>query len=197
MNKKDYKEFAGLMASLAQNFESECPITKMKLYFNFLSDLTIEQLKSAAQKIINESIYPKFPTIGAIRQATLGSTDEQVVLAWRKTYRAIIIVGSGRSIQFDDPVIHSTIETMGGWEYVCSIKEKELDWKRKEFIETYKALSNTNINHPNYLIGRYENDNSDRGYEWAIEKVVQWPSVKELEGPKVEMPELLPEGIEK
>lgn len=197
MNKKDDKEFALLMAALAQNFESECPTTKVKLYSSFLSDLEIGQLKVAIDKIINESIYPKFPTIGAIRQAAFGSTDEQAILAWRKVFRAVQCVGQYRSIQFDEPVIHSVIELMGGWENLCIMQQKDVQWREKEFINVYKSLRGKRLRHAEYLPGICELQNMQKGYPEAIEETTQWPATTELEDGKAESPKLLREATVK
>ena len=195
MEQKDFKKFTFAMAGLEENFDSECSNAKVKLYFTMLSDISVEQVESAIQNILRESVYSKFPTIGAIRQAALGSTDERAVLAWRKVFRAVQCVGQYRSIHFDEPVIHSVIQLMGGWENLCLMEQKEVQWKEKEFTNLYKSLQGKNIRHPEYLFGICELQNMQKGYPEAIEETTQWPSAKELEGAKTEPVKLVTEGV--
>ena len=184
MEQKDFKRFTFAMAGLEENFDSECSNAKVKLYFTTLSDISIEQVESAIQKILRESVYSKFPTIGAIRQAALGSTDDRAVLAWRKVFKAIQCVGQYRSVKFDEPVIHSVIELMGGWENLCLMEQKEIQWKEKEFVNLYKSLQGKNIRHPECMLGISELQNIQKGYPEAIEEATYWPPIRELEGPE-------------
>ena len=184
MTSKDFKRFSYAMAALEENFDHQCSSAKVKLYFSELSDLSIEEIEFGVRKILKEAVYPKFPTIGAIRQAILGCAEDQAILAWQKVFKAMKIIGQYRSVQFDDPVIHSVIELMGGWENICMVEEKELQWKQKEFINLYKALQGRKINHPEYLFGISELQNIQKGYREAIEEPVKWPPVKKLEDSK-------------
>jgi len=186
MTSKDFKRFSCAMAALEENFDHQCSSAKVQLYFSELSDFSIEEVELGVRKVLKEAVYPKFPTIGAIRQAILGSAEEQAIVAWHKVFKAVKIVGQYRSVQFDDPVIHSVIELMGGWENICIMEEKELQWRQREFISLYKVLQARNVKHPEYLFGISELQNIQRGYREAIEKPIKWPPIrtKELENSK-------------
>jgi len=180
MQNSDFKRFTLAMAALEENFNFQCSREKVKLYFEMLNDLEIAQVEKAIYTVIRESIYPTFPTVGAIRQVVVATGKNKAVIAWDWVFRAVSIIGPGRSIRFNDPVIHSTIESMGGWEYFCSIPEKDWDWKRKEFLELYMVLAGDGREHPEYIIGHYESNNREKGYNWAIEAPVEWPPKNQI-----------------
>ena len=68
------------------------------------------------------------------------------------------------SVKFDDPVIHSVIESMGGWEALCSIENAEMKWKRKEFENLYPIMAKREA-HPDRLIGMCDRQNLARGFD--------------------------------
>jgi len=167
MKKQDLKRFLNAMAAMEQNFFTECSEEKTKLYFNMLSDLSIEEFEAAVYKIINESLYRSFPTIGMIRQALYGSIEDQATIAWYKVIVAMKTLGAYESIEFDDAVIHSVIEFLGGWPKLCRTTEDEMKWKEKEFVNLYKVLRGRQ-KHPQYTKGLIELSNRERGFEQFI-----------------------------
>ena len=75
-------------------------------------------------------------------------------------------IGNYQSVQFDDPVIHSTVEAMGGWQQFCSMLTEEEKWKVREFERLYVVISaRQSANHPKYLPGTHEIINGAYGRE--------------------------------
>jgi hypothetical protein len=97
-----------------------------------------------------------------------GSKQDQAVEAWLKVDRAVRTIGPYYSVKFDDPVIHSTIEGMGGWMHINDFPEHEWKWKRKEFEDLYKVVSRKK-SHIEYLTGITEAENRIKGFEKFIE----------------------------
>lgn len=120
-----------------------------------VKDLTGEQWMNACLSLMQTHRYPRLPSIAEIRERALGvadrpiSADERALVAWNCVLDAVARVGGYETVQFDDPVIHAAINAIagqGGWSALCDEESEKLrTWKRKEFIETYKAFLVTGI----------------------------------------------------
>ncbi len=154
MTAKDEKEFALLMASLAEIFDSgsELSSVKVELYFRLLEDYVIEDIKRGVDEIMRNRVYASLPKPAEIIQAIEGDGNEKAILAWEKLDRAVRQVGPYQSVQFDDPVIHSIVKFFGGWEKICDVSGDEWKWKQKEFERLYTIMAKRG-DHPKYLIG--------------------------------------------
>jgi hypothetical protein len=65
-------------------------------------------------------------------------------------------------VLFEDPKITRVIEIMGGWIEVCAWPTADIKFRRKEFLDAYKALPSSG--EPKPLAGICERDNCARGY---------------------------------
>ena len=74
--------------------------------------------------------------------------------------------GQYQSVKFDDPVVHSVLQLMGGWGAVCRLEGHDDEkWQRIDFEKTYKALQGSGKEHPQYLPGAAEVQNSAKGFD--------------------------------
>lgn len=142
MNKNDYRNFAVLMATLESCFDKEVSKEKIKLYFSFLDDLSIQQVKRSIHWILKTNKY--FPTISDIRTASLESIESKAFKAWAEVFK---IGGKYSTLpKFKDPVIVMVInQAFGGWEKFCWYKELDEFTKgqdRRHFIQAYKLFHN-------------------------------------------------------
>lgn len=76
-----------------------------------------------------------------VRQLGGTSTDKAAV-AWGKAYEAAARVGAYTDVVFDDPVIHATIQDLGGWVKFCRTETEELSYLQHRFTESYRAYTN-------------------------------------------------------
>lgn len=67
----------------------------------------------------------------------LGDTAE---LAWEELYNAIARQGPRANVNFSDPKLNRIVRLLGGWDAVCQWEEKEIQWRRKEFLEYHANL---------------------------------------------------------
>lgn len=172
MTEKDRREFETILISLAEIYDTQLTETRLNLYFAALKDLTLEQVKQAANTIARTSRF--FPKPADFLEAGGGGGEDKALQALLQVEKAIREIGSYRSVVFDDPVIHAVIETFeGGWEGICMMPLEDWKFARKDFIKTYKALSNIpNLNAPPKLIGRIEHENSMKGYHHKSQETV-------------------------
>ena len=92
-----------------------------------------------------------------IRESGCGSLDDKALIAYDAFTKGKSATGAYDSIAFEDKTIHAVIMAMGGWcgnEGVCMITEEEWKFKRREFLDLYKAISrNSGREIPEKLIG--------------------------------------------
>lgn len=177
MTKDDMKEFTGVLDFMAEGLGVDMTEVKYRFYFAALSDLSIEEIKRAANHIARTATF--FPKPVDFRNAINGNQDEAAISAWEKVLKAKSKDGQYQSVKFDDPVIHTVIKLMGGWGAVCRLEGHDDEkWQRIDFEKTYKAMQGCSKDHPEYLPGITEIQNEAQGF----------PSKKEvyLIGDKVE-----------
>lgn len=174
MNKQDDLEFAKVMMALSEIFDGgrEPSPLKVELYFQSLRDYQIEDIKNAVSVMIRTRVFPSFPKPAEIIQEINGTAKDRSLSAWILVTDAIRRHGSYESVQFEDSVIHSVVDVMGGWPKLCQTNEDELKWKQKEFENLYQVIGRRDGNHPNHLPGIIELENRMNGYEDHIPKPV-------------------------
>ncbi len=155
MTKDDMKEFTGILDFMAEGLGVDMTVVKYKFYFAALSDLSIEEIKRAANQIARTATF--FPKPVDFRNAINGNQDEAAIAAWEKVLKGKSKAGQYQSVQFDDPVIHGTIKLMGGWASVCQLENySDEKWQRVDFDKIYKAIQDQREGHPEYLLGLAE-----------------------------------------
>jgi len=149
------------MAVLGEIFDQGQPLTefKIELYFKSLMDYGIDAIEKAASNIIKGRVYPAFPKPAEIINEIDGLATERALLAWNQVLEGMRRVGQWQSVKFSDPVIHSAVESMGGWEKICYWDDSELAWKQKEFERLYAIAEKQGGVHPEYLPGIHEMKN--------------------------------------
>ena len=158
-NEVKFKEY---MTVLGENHGKEISETLAGVYWKLLEPYEDEECISVFKRLILELRF--FPKPADFTDLLRGSTNEMALAAWVKVVEAIRRFGNYRSVHFDDPVIHSCIEVMGGWPKLCEVLEDEVKWKQKEFERLYAVLSRRG-KHPAYLPGTHEIVNANNGHE--------------------------------
>lgn len=161
---KDKKEFTKLMTGLGIIFDQEVQTLKLDFYFNILKGFPIEDIRRGVERIVKERTTASFPKPAEIIEKITGTPDDKVNLAWEKVVKAIQKYGNYRSIEFDDSVIHSVIQVMGGWEEAGNWEIDEMKWKRIEFCKLYNSMA-LKGSHSKYLVGIIERINGGNGYD--------------------------------
>lgn len=191
MTKRDHVEFARTMMALSEVFDGgrEPSPLKVELYFRSLREYQIGDIKNAVSVMIRTRVFPSFPKPAEIIQEIIGTSEDRAVSSWIMVVDAIRRYGSYDSVSFDDPVIHSVVDVMGGWPKLCQEREDDLKWKQKEFERLYLVIAGRDGNHPEHLPGLIEMDNRARGYDDHIpepsrisgtsRKMLPWDGEKE------------------
>ena len=147
------KEFATALTVVAALYNHSISSEVMKIYYEVLKQFEIKDIKKAlARHVETSKFFPKPSEIIEIINPP-EDLDLKAEGAWLKLREGIREHGYYNSIEFDDPVIHSVIRSMGGWPRVS---DREQDtWMKKEFIDTYKILLRKD-SHPERILGVLE-----------------------------------------
>ena len=146
----------------------------LDLWFQLLDDMTDNDFMASIKNICRNTaeIYPTTNIVALIREQFKMDNESMALLAWQSVLGAIETYGSYETVSFQDKAIHSAVDLIGGWIELCSMTTDEEQWKKKEFIQAYKAVVNRN-NHPEKLVGRLEIDNTSKGLMEYVPKPKQ------------------------
>lgn len=140
--------FKIVIATISELYDKQISPQGQKIWWNALKDYTAEQIGMALQEHISDPDEGRFAPkpanlvgkiIGTNKQAEV-SVEASAIQAWESAYKAMMKLGQYQSVKLQDRLAMKVIEYMGGWPSFCLMKQSEEQWRRKEFIETYKTL---------------------------------------------------------
>lgn len=182
---KDKKMFAQYMTGLSEIFDKEISKALQRIYWQVLEPFTDSDCRKAFEKSMRTAKF--FPKPADLIDVLQGPESDRATEAWLKVDYAVRHVGHWESVKFDDPVIHSAIEAMGGWEDLCAVENREMVWKRKEFENLY-AITSKRQTHPEYLVGMSDRQNLAAGFNDFVAEPKQIgdhvATAKRIEAPK-------------
>ncbi|MBA7533862.1 hypothetical protein ES705_26108 [subsurface metagenome] len=160
---------------------------KKELWSKMFKDHTDEELKEAVIKHIKRGEF--FPRISNIIEMIEGSQEDEPEFAWIYLREKIEGKGYYQSVSFPKyPAVGAVIEAMAeDWcKFIEMLTASEEKWIKKEFIKIYPIMKRRG-NYPARLIGRFELDNSNKGYseEYMLERYGRL-----LDGSKIERKKL-------
>jgi Domain of unknown function (DUF6475) len=168
---KNKTEFLKYMTALSEIKNKPLSQLTIEMYWQTLQEYSDELCIMAFTRAIKEIKF--FPQPCELIDFITGADDISLITmkAWTAVVEAVKSIGNYRSVQFDEPAIHSCIEVMGGWEYFCNATNEEWKWKRIEFEKLFPVMLKKG-NHLPYLQGITEQDQRLKNYENLIEKPV-------------------------
>lgn len=176
------------MAILCETYQREPTKLLLKAYYMALKDLNDIDYERAIGNVLQDRKFNKMPMPGEIREYAVGSIDDKATLAYDVFTKGKAKTGAYDTVQFEDRIIHAVVMAMGGWSGltgVCMITEDEWRFKRKEFIDLYKAISRQSDREiPEKLIGISEHSCS-QNEDWtkhipAIKMISKHGEIKEV-----------------
>ncbi len=144
MNNSDKERFSTALVEASFVFTKDITKPMLKIYFELLEDLDINDIHRAIKKHSQTGqFYPKPADIRNIINADKPSSDDKATLAWMSITNAIGKIGPYRTLVLDDKLALEIIKHIGGWSNLCNLSYKDLDFKKREFVEAYKATALT------------------------------------------------------
>ena len=159
---RDEIKFKEYMAMLCELHDKTLSKLLTDLYWKILKPYTNEQCEAAFKELIYSSKF--FPKPADFKDILCGKIKNIATEKWLDVLRAVSVIGNYKSVRFADPVIHSVINAMGGWQQLCMMQKDEEKWKQKEFERLYEVISQRGGKHPEYLPGAHEMENARTGY---------------------------------
>ena len=169
MTDKDKVEFIDIITLLADGLDQDLSERKIAFYYGALSDLSIQQVRAAADHISKVATF--FPKPVDFRKFVTGDIEERAMAAWMKALKAR---DTYSSVIFDDLTIHGVIQSMGGWVKFCTMQDYDTEkWQMTDFVKIYKAIAmGSKREFPVKLVGQVELDRGGNGYEIPEPKLI-------------------------
>ena len=159
---KSNAKLKGYITLLSEKYERVISETMANMIIGALKDFPDSECEKAFNHVIKYGRFYKdlIPDLLAFLER---KHDDKPALAWVMVDRAVRKIGPYDSVMFSDPVIHSVIESMGGWVAFQNCTEADWKWRRKDFESLYRVMAKQK-DHPQYLPGETEVYNMCRGF---------------------------------
>lgn len=147
--------FAQMMAMMCEIYNRKQTQPLMDGYYLVLKQMTDEDFRQSMMNILEGRVYASMPKPAEILEHSKPNLEAIAALALQDLERAIAKGGRNTSLIFDDVVVHSVIEALGGWVYICNMSLKDWEFKKKEFSRLY-AIHARRSKHPDHVAGLTE-----------------------------------------
>ncbi|HET8689380.1 MAG TPA: DUF6475 domain-containing protein [Methanosarcina sp.] len=155
LNKDLFKSHMGMLFEM---YDRQPTRALLDGYYLVLQDMTDDEFKQAIKSILSSRTFASLPKPAEILEAVKPDTESIAVLIWQDIERAMIKGGVYASLTFEDNVVNSVVESLGGWIHLCKMDTDELKWVRKDIKKLYDIHSKR-IDHPKHLVGLTEQAN--------------------------------------
>ena len=154
-----------------------------KFWLAALDSFAFEDIKNAFNRFIQTE--SRMPQPADILKIIRGSGEDKALAALMKVEKAMDEHGAYATVVFDDPAIHATIQSLGGWIKTCRQTEYEFTWWKKEFRERYEHFDQYGLppDIPAQLAGIFDQANLPLGENSQkpvvigdYEKAIAWVS---------------------
>lgn len=144
MQEQDKPQFAEGMTALSLVFGKEVTKPLARAYFMALQEYPINNVLSAIDNHVkNGKFFPKPIELADIINTGKPNNNDKALLAWLSIERAISKLGPYRTLELNDRLAMEIIKHVGGWSNLCSLTTKELDFKKRDFIQAYTTTAIT------------------------------------------------------
>lgn len=166
---QDHERFLRNMLGLLEVFrEPEMSEFRILAYKSALEPFTDKQIERAILEAARTKKF--FPKPVELVELIQGNGEDKALTAWEQLQQAVSRAGAYQSVLFEDPKIARVIKILGGWETVCLWPMDEMQFRRHEFLQAYKGLSDNGP--PEVLAGIHDRQNTAIGYGSAAPVVI-------------------------
>lgn len=164
MQAADFEPFRKMMALVAEQYGKPMSPDLIRLYFDGLSHLPLETVRTAFQKHLRDTETGQWmPKIADVIRACEGKSEDAAYIALVELQGAFSSVGAWRSVEFTDPITRAVVRDMGGWPELCGRNAEE--WAKfgaADFMRRYRIYkARGDVDAPGYLPGYFERANQD------------------------------------
>lgn len=167
-----------VFTGLCETYDKVVTPSLFMIYLDSLNGFSISDIKTAVKKHLLDpkhgSFFPKPADIVRNIDGERRSLEDKGNIAWMEIERAIARVGAYGTLEMDDKQALMAIKAMGSWQQLCHTSRDNLAWKKKEFIENYKALEHTPVEMlPHSLLGIEDLANQRKGLDNPADKLLE------------------------
>lgn len=138
----------------------------LDVWWNALAPYDLPAIIAAFNAWVRNPDSGQFPPKPAdIIRMLDGRTEDRALSAWAKVDKGLRLVGTHRSVVFDDALIHRVLHDMGGWIALGQKTEDEWPFVAREFATRYRGFSSRGDrpDYPRVLVGIAEAYNGSKG----------------------------------
>ncbi len=144
MNKSERQELANIVFGLASNFGDNLNQAGLELWATMFEQdgVSIDQIRQAAGQILRKRKISKMPTYAEFIEYIHGDSKDKAQRQADAVLDFLRRHGAKAEPRFEDPVTAYLMSVR--WQYqqwASSLKESEVVWWRKEFIEAYQSYA--------------------------------------------------------
>lgn len=174
----DANLFQSKMAMLGEMYDKKMTGALLDGYWMVLCDMSDEEFVGSIKAILSGRKFASFPKPAEILDFAKPDLESIATIAWSDVERAIYKAGKYESVSFEDCIVNSVIDALGGWVFVCSQDISEMKWLKKEFVKLY-SIHSKREDHPTHLIGIAERENGKANVIPIVKAgyIVQAPAV--------------------
>lgn len=144
MNKQQTAELSEILYGLAGNFGDQIdkPTVKMWIKAFDADGVTLEQIRKAAGQILRTRRISKMPTYAEFIGQIYGDSKDRAQAQADVVLDFLRRNGARTDPEFEDPVTAFLMSARWKYrEWAAGLKESEVVWWRKEFIEAYQSYA--------------------------------------------------------
>lgn len=168
MTQDDYEDFAGMVGGITELYGRAASEFAITIWWGALRQFDFSAVRQAFDRHVRNPDSGQFaPKPADLIRMMGGTTQDSALVAWAKVDRALRVVGTYRSVAFDDALVHRVLTEMGGWTALGVKTEKEWPFIAKEFENRYRGyrMRNEHPDYPPILVGLAEAQNAQAGFE--------------------------------
>lgn len=167
MTQDDYEDFAGMVSGITELYGRAASEFAITIWWGALRQYDLAAVRQAFDRHVRNPDSGQFaPKPADLIRMMGGTTQDSALVAWAKVDRALRVVGTYRSVAFDDALVHRVLTEMGGWTVLGTKSEKEWPFVAKEFENRYRGyrMRNERPEYPPVLVGLADAQNAHEGF---------------------------------
>lgn len=111
-----------------------------RIYKRMLKNIPVETLYRMFEKHLMDPDRGQFmPKVADFVRGEQGTAKGNAVAAWDKIIQAMELKGPYYTITKDDPWLLKSLEEVGGYQKLCEMTYKDLEYKRNDFLRAYES----------------------------------------------------------
>ncbi len=179
-------DLSRLIFHVADYYRESVSETVLGFWIRGLGKFSFEEISVAFERWMMAN--DRMPRISNIVEILDGTGEDRALAALLKVERAMEEHGGYATVVFDDPVIHATIQSLGGWLKACRQTDYDFTWWKKDFQERYRHFDQYGLppEVPVRLVGIFDQSNLPLGEKpqkpvviGNYEKAIEWVSKME------------------